>query len=525
MKRLLLAALLLPSIASANPTDSSGHDEAHSAAEILQQADATQNLQTVLAKDPSVKNSLRNTLLYGGDPTGKIRLTPSIQCPGNGDFGTAYSYGLFCFNADTNPASQTYVGQISVNNITPETRKTFTWTVVKPSSAGSSSVDVTPAFTMVSGYTYTITGDGIPNGTRIIAASQDPGGKSTTAKLSLALTKNISPGTSLNGAGYNGKGSLDPVGLYVGITNNAHTTEGWAGNFLVNDRQDGGGTGSGVIEVDQNNFNCDNPDPGGVYYVGSRNPKKTRSDGSNCPGHSGLGITGLTGYTSGTALSISGVPHQTTPMWATGITMIGGYVIGSSELWTETLAHTMWTMRGSHMFALEAHNAHFGYAFANLPKDPVSGRIAWACADKSTICDNSVNPIIAPTLDGSLTFSGKTVVSRGTDSYHAGGLGIDFKSPSGNTVKSGNDWSWLTWASGGYSFYITDTKTLYKPMRITSDRVVLGSGLVLPQKTKRQILNVQNPVEGMLLNNSEDHMPVIYENGHWYPIQLGKALQ
>lgn len=62
-------------------------------------------------------------------------------------------------------------------------------------------------------------------------------------------------------------------------------------------------------------------------------------------------------------------------------------------------------------------------------------------------------------------------------------------------------------------------------MRITSDRVVLGSGLVLPQKTKRQILNVQNPVEGMLLNNSEDHMPVIYENGHWYPIQLGKALQ
>ena len=43
--------------------------------------------------------------------------------------------------------------------------------------------------------------------------------------------------------------------------------------------------------------------------------------------------------------------------------------------------------------------------------------------------------------------------------------------------------------------------------------------------SREVILNFTAPAEGMFINDSDDHVPVIYENGKWYPVQLGAALQ
>ncbi len=48
---------------------------------------------------------------------------------------------------------------------------------------------------------------------------------------------------------------------------------------------------------------------------------------------------------------------------------------------------------------------------------------------------------------------------------------------------------------------------------------------ILPSLTKVAILALSSPVVGMIVNDTTDNVPVIYENGHWYPMTLGPALQ
>lgn len=52
----------------------------------------------------------------------------------------------------------------------------------------------------------------------------------------------------------------------------------------------------------------------------------------------------------------------------------------------------------------------------------------------------------------------------------------------------------------------------------------VNRGYVLTDMSKTSILNLSPPKEGTLVNDSTNHLPVIYENGHWYHIQLGKEL-
>ncbi len=59
-----------------------------------------------------------------------------------------------------------------------------------------------------------------------------------------------------------------------------------------------------------------------------------------------------------------------------------------------------------------------------------------------------------------------------------------------------------------------------------SDGILMsGKGLRLASMTRQQILNIRDPQEGMEINDSDDHVPVIFENGHWYPIVLGKYIE
>lgn len=55
--------------------------------------------------------------------------------------------------------------------------------------------------------------------------------------------------------------------------------------------------------------------------------------------------------------------------------------------------------------------------------------------------------------------------------------------------------------------------------------VIPSKGIVLPNLTTRQILSLPNPKTGTEVNDTDMMRPVIYENGHWYPLELGTALR
>jgi len=55
--------------------------------------------------------------------------------------------------------------------------------------------------------------------------------------------------------------------------------------------------------------------------------------------------------------------------------------------------------------------------------------------------------------------------------------------------------------------------------------IAAGSAFALPSQSRATILARTDGREGLIVNDGDDHVPVIYENGHWYPMQLGAALQ
>ncbi|MFT8421289.1 MAG: hypothetical protein ABF665_07210 [Gluconacetobacter sp.] len=48
------------------------------------------------------------------------------------------------------------------------------------------------------------------------------------------------------------------------------------------------------------------------------------------------------------------------------------------------------------------------------------------------------------------------------------------------------------------------------------------SGIIISNMKTKEILGIERPKEGEIINDSEIHQPVIYENGHWYPIDIGR---
>lgn len=444
---------------------------------------ATSTFNDILNQDQSNTNSLGYRLLYGNSPTGSSLYKPTVACSGNGSYGQGSAYGAFCFNAKSNPALETYLGQIKMKNVTPATNLTYNLTTYAAATSGATTIDLTPTIVLKSGYTYTVTGTGIASGTKVSSVSQDSGGSSTTVTLSTAITADIASGASIVITASNGMGSTDVVGLYVGVDNNSSSYSGgqWAVNFLSQDNLDGGGTGASMAEFDQNNFNCDNPDPDGNYYTLSTGVRKTRSDHSACPGHGGILVTGLAGYTSGTALSISGVGSRA--MWEDGIDMISGYAIGSSEIRTDTLSRYNWKIGGSHTFGIDMSEATYGYAPIHLAKDNVNGRIMWDCPKAGCATNiTSRTTGIMPETDGTLALQSQGAKFLGGDSYHQGGLGIDI-TLSGSTTSAPNDWSFMTWSSGSYNFSFTNGVNLTNVLIMNQSNATFGVPIVSSKGT------------------------------------------
>ncbi|MCX2560964.1 hypothetical protein OQ252_06060 [Acetobacter farinalis] len=56
-----------------------------------------------------------------------------------------------------------------------------------------------------------------------------------------------------------------------------------------------------------------------------------------------------------------------------------------------------------------------------------------------------------------------------------------------------------------------------------TDSINVDAPFRLLQLNKQEILTI-TPAEGTIVNDGTDHVPVIYENGKWYPLQIGSAL-
>lgn len=112
----------------------------------------------------------------------------------------------------------------------------------------------------------------------------------------------------------------------------------------------------------------------------------------------------------------------------------------------------------------------------------------------------------------------------------------------GDSVTSGNSTSGVVISTGGefdanvggnqyrmlYSSGISETSvcpdTGSCALGNASGALNLIGMPILPSKAKAAILALSSPVEGEIVNDNTDNVPVIYENGSWYPITLGTAL-
>jgi len=72
---------------------------------------------------------------------------------------------------------------------------------------------------------------------------------------------------------------------------------------------------------------------------------------------------------------------------------------------------------------------------------------------------------------------------------------------------------------------LTTEKGIYNRGDISSDTLTVRSIAKIAPLTKASILGMSSPAEGTIAYDGDDHVPVIYTGTHWYPMQLGAALQ
>ncbi|MBS1079042.1 hypothetical protein JK217_15250 [Gluconobacter kondonii] len=155
----------------------------------------------------------------------------------------------------------------------------------------------------------------------------------------------------------------------------------------------------------------------------------------------------------------------------------------------------------------------------------VSGGLNYVGKSGNTYGSNTSNPVYEyfSFTDSMLHFSGSdisfdnrnifangTIWSSNNISFltnATGTNGIQFQAKTGTTANS--------WLSGDGSGGITLGKGAYSRFNGT---------LELHNYRKTEILSISNPSEGQIVNDITDHVPVIYENGAWYPLIIGTAL-
>lgn len=81
-----------------------------------------------------------------------------------------------------------------------------------------------------------------------------------------------------------------------------------------------------------------------------------------------------------------------------------------------------------------------------------------------------------------------------------------------------------TYFGGHFGFYFYAPNQGAMALDISRDRANFNVPVQIPNYSKAAILSIATPADGMIINDLDDHVPVIRENGAWYPLTLGTAL-
>ncbi|GBQ23671.1 hypothetical protein AA12717_1560 [Gluconacetobacter sacchari DSM 12717] len=79
-------------------------------------------------------------------------------------------------------------------------------------------------------------------------------------------------------------------------------------------------------------------------------------------------------------------------------------------------------------------------------------------------------------------------------------------------------------ANNAVRMAIHDDGSIVLPGSVHTGSLVLKGTMQLQPLSRTAILGITTAKEGMMLNDSTDHVPVIYEHGHWYPLKLGHEI-
>ncbi|MBS1075287.1 hypothetical protein JK176_10360, partial [Gluconobacter sp. Dm-73] len=147
----------------------------------------------------------------------------------------------------------------------------------------------------------------------------------------------------------------------------------------------------------------------------------------------------------------------------------------------------------------------------------------------STAAPMKVNGIDDSSGNRGLMWTNRNFEEMG-DGYHfrTWNAGISGFNPDGTPridATQGNSEVWVDYAGGHFTFAFASKNVYQAALDLTLDSAKFTVPVQISSYSKEVILNFTAPAEGMFINDSDDHVPVIYENGKWYPVQLGAALQ
>ncbi|KXV41887.1 hypothetical protein AD941_02400 [Gluconobacter albidus] len=253
-----------------------------------------------------------------------------------------------------------------------------------------------------------------------------------------------------------------------------------------------------------------------------------------CPGNTGVWVTGLqlSNHVGSPAFVVAANPFATSPLFNVGYMVQGNSVRDTGFLDASSTSVASLRMYYGHTYGVDCSNAvFFNSCIAMLDSGTSEGgqqEIAWY-NQKSTAA-------------GTLTKSSRIYTASGLVHVDAMATGVvnvndDTTTPltelNLGSTKTAQSTS-INLHSGGTTNHFdaqirsdggTSGADDGGTLQITASRIKLNGVTSIQELTKAQILGVANPIEGTILNDSDDHVPVVYENGHWYPMTLGPALQ
>lgn len=121
--------------------------------------------------------------------------------------------------------------------------------------------------------------------------------------------------------------------------------------------------------------------------------------------------------------------------------------------------------------------------------------------------------------DGSVSFAKPVTVN--SDLYVGAGHFLFFSTP---TNRYGSYFYMTQNGDIGLGTQVSGGGNLKVDYGIQAQTMTLSGIARLGSMSRPEILALKNVDEGTIVNDRDDHVPVIYEQGHWYPMTLDKAL-